>query len=93
MVGFGISFALFTNSDAISLDGIFNFITLVLGIVTLKIFLLIEKGETERFQFWYYSFEPLINIIKRLSVLSISIMALVLTIKSLLSGGSQLSLG
>ena len=88
MAGFGISFALYTNSDAISLDGIFNFITLVLGIVTVKIFLLIEKGEAERFQFGYYSFEPLINIIKRLSVLSISIMALVITIENSLSGGS-----
>lgn len=93
MGGLGISFALLTNSDAILLDGMFNLIAFGLGIITLKIFLRLEKGETERFQFGYYAFEPFINIIKSLSVLGVSIMALVISVEKLFLGGSELALG
>lgn len=89
----GLSFALLTGSQAILLDGGFNLIFFAMGLFTLRVSRLVEGPTSERFQFGFAAFEPLINTIKGLLVLAVSVMALIPAIQALLAGGRQMALG
>lgn len=89
----GLSFALLTGSQAILLDGGFNLVFFAMGLLTLRVSRLVEGPTSERFQFGFAAFEPLINTIKGLLVLAVSMMALIPAIQALLAGGRQMALG
>lgn len=92
MTVLGIGFAILTRSEAILLDGLFNLITFVMSLLTLKVATLIQKGESANFQFGYYGFEPLLNAIKGFIILILCIFA-VSSVEALLQGGRQLQVG
>jgi predicted Co/Zn/Cd cation transporter (cation efflux family) len=88
----GVMVAIVSHSQAIMLDGVFNLIYFVTGLFTLKVARLVIRGDDERFPVGYGFFEPLINGIKGLMVLGISVMALIGAVESLLSGGRAIAL-
>lgn len=81
---------LYTHSGAILLDGFYSLITMTMSFVSLKIAALIQSGPSRRYQFGYYGFEPFINTIKGIIVLSVSSFALISAIEALLHGGRDL---
>lgn len=83
----GIAFSLVSSSQAIMLDGLFNLSYFAAGLFTIKVASLLIQGDDERFPYGYAFFEPLVNGIKGLLVLGVSIMALFGAIQALLEGG------
>lgn len=92
MTFLGVGFALLTKSDAILLDGVFNLITFVMSLLTLKVAMLIKRGESIKFQFGYYNFEPLLNLVKGFIILIVCVFALVSSIEAILGGGKELQM-
>jgi cation diffusion facilitator family transporter len=88
-----LSFAMVTRSGAIMLDGFYSLVTVSMSFVTLKVASLMQLGRSQKFQFGYYGFEPLINTIKGIIVLSVTLFALVSAIESIIHGGRPLEVG
>ena len=89
----GLTFSVISSSQAILLDGLFNLTYFASGLFTLKVARLVTKEDDERFPVGYVFFEPLINGIKGLLVLGVSIMALAGALQALFSGGRSISAG
>ncbi len=89
----GVLIAVLSHSQAIMLDGVFNLIYFGTGLFTLKVARLVSRGDDARFPVGYGFFEPLINGIKGLMVLGISVMALIGALEALFSGGRAIDLG
>jgi cation diffusion facilitator family transporter len=89
----GLLVAAFSSSQAILLDGLFNLTYFAMGLFTLKVAGLVQQGDDERFPMGYAFFEPLVNGIKGMLVLGVSIMALTGAIQALLSGGRAIAAG
>ena len=58
----GIAFAVLTRSSAILLDGSFNFISLVIALIAMRVSRLQDIQRSDNFHFGYAQFEPLLNI-------------------------------
>ncbi len=89
----GVLIAVLSHSQAIMLDGVFNLIYFGTGLFTLKVARLVIRGDDARFPVGYGFFEPLINGIKGLMVLGISVMALIGALEALFAGGRAIALG
>jgi len=89
----GVTFAMFAGSRAIALDGIFNIVYFVTGLVTLKVAKLVLRGDDDEFPAGYSFFEPLVNGLKGVLVLGVSLMAFFEAIGSVLDGGRMIDLG
>ena len=72
----GLTVAVVSSSQAIFLDGLFNLTYFATGLFTVKVASLVAGGDDERFPHGYAFFEPLVNGIKGMLVLGVSIMAL-----------------
>lgn len=93
MAVLGLGFAFLTDSQAILLDGLFDATYLIAGLFTLKVVALVHRVDDERFPYGYAHFEPLVNGVKGLLVLGISLEALGGAVASLLGGGHQIFAG
>ena len=91
MVGLTVSFL--SRSQAILLDGLFNLIYFATALFTLKVARLVLKGDDERFPYGYAFFEPLVNGLKGVLVLGVSLMALFGAAQALIAGGREISPG
>jgi cation diffusion facilitator family transporter len=89
----GLVFSVVTESQAILLDGLFNLTYFIVGLFTLKVAKLVQQGDDEYFPAGYLFFEPLINGIKGMLILGISLMALWDAGRALFSGGRSISAG
>lgn len=89
----GVIVAELSRSQAIMLDGVFNLIYFGTGLFTLKVARLVLRGDDERFPVGYSFFESLVNGVKGLMVLGISVMALIGALEALFSGGRAIALG
>jgi cation diffusion facilitator family transporter len=89
----GVTIALISDSQAILLDGLFNLTYFLTGLFAIKVAGLVQRGDDERFPAGYSFFEPLINGIKGLMVLGVSVMALIGALDALFSGGRAISPG
>lgn len=89
----GLIFSVISSSQAILLDGLFNLTYFATGLFTLKVARLVFKGDDERFPFGYAYFEPLVNGLKGVLVLGVSLMALVDALQTLFTGGRSISAG
>ena len=89
----GIAASVISSSQAILLDGLFNLTYFVVGIFTLKVAGLVQKGDDARFPMGYAFFEPLVNGVKGMLVLGISIMALIGALEALFAGGRPIAAG
>lgn len=93
MGGVGIGAALWTDSQAIMLDGLFNAAYFVTALATLYIASLLRPPDSDDYPVGYSYFEPLINGIKGLLILGISMLALVDALDSILEGGRLIEVG
>ena len=89
----GIVFAVISRSQAILLDALFNLTYFASGLFTLKVAKMVLRGDDERFPVGYAFFEPLINGLKGVLVLGVSIMALVSAVQALFTGGRAIAAG
>jgi predicted Co/Zn/Cd cation transporter (cation efflux family) len=82
-----------TGSGAILLDGLFNLCFFVTALFTLRIAALLARPDDERYPFGYLFFEPLINTVKGLLILGVSVFALVDALVALAAGGRGVAFG
>jgi predicted Co/Zn/Cd cation transporter (cation efflux family) len=87
-----IVMALIAKSQAILLDGLYTFITLVMAIVSLKVIELVKIPETKNRPFGYMSLEPFLNLIKSLVMVILLTVFLITNIQVLITGGRWISL-
>lgn len=87
-----IIMALITKSQAILLDGLYTFVALIMAFVSLKVVNLVKTPETKERPFGYMAFEPFLNLIKSLVMLTILVVFLVTNIQELTTGGRIISL-
>jgi predicted Co/Zn/Cd cation transporter (cation efflux family) len=87
-----IIMAIVAESQAILLDGLYTFITLLMSLVSLKIINLVNLPETKHRPFGYASLEPFLNLVKSSIILILLIACLVTNIQTLLTGGRNLIL-
>ena len=84
--------ALAAKSQAILLDGLYTFVTMVMAIVSLKVIQLVKTPETKTRPFGYMVLEPFLNLIKSLGMLILLTVFLITNIQELCSGGRWISL-
>lgn len=89
----GVAVASISSSQAILLDGLFNLTYFATALFTVKVASLVVGGDDERYPFGYSFFEPLVNGIKGTLVFGVSIMALISSVRALLSGGHTIAAG
>lgn len=87
----GMVMAPITSSQAILLDGLFNLTYFASGLFTIKVASLVAGGDDQRFPHGYAFFEPLVNGIKGMLVLGVSVAAMVGAIQALLGGGREIA--
>lgn len=87
-----IALALIAKSQAILLDGLYTFITLIMAVISLKVIALVKIPETKTRPFGYMALEPFLNLIKSLVMLVLLIVFLVTNIQELTTGGRIISL-
>jgi len=89
----GVAAAVATGSGAILLDGLFNLCFFATALVTLRVAALLARPDDERYPFGYLFFEPLINTVKGLLILGVSLFALVDAGIALFTGGRDVAFG
>jgi predicted Co/Zn/Cd cation transporter (cation efflux family) len=89
----GIAFAVLTRSNAILLDGSFNFISLVISLLAMRVSRLQDVHKSESFHFGFAQFEPLLNTGRIIMILGVSAFAVVNAVRALLHGGVPVSAG
>ena len=82
-----------SDSQAILLDGLFDLTYFVAALFTFKVAQLVHREDDDRFPYGYAYFEPLVNGVKGLLVLGVSIMALADATEALLTGGREIVSG
>ncbi|MDP3399389.1 MAG: cation diffusion facilitator family transporter [Bacteroidales bacterium] len=87
----GITFSIITNSGVILLDGLFNISYFVTAIFTLRILSIIKRPDDEKFPFGYGYFEALINAVKGLLILGVSLIAFFEALMSIFADGREIS--
>ena len=87
-----IVMAIIAESQAILLDGLYTFVTLLMSLVSLKIINLVNLPETKHRPFGYVALEPFLNLIKSSIILVLLIACMVTNIQTLITGGRCLIL-
>ena len=88
-----VVFALKSQSEAIMLDGFFNFVSFVMSLLTLHVSNLLRVPYNRHFQYGFMPFEPFVNVVKGLIILVVCGFALVSSIDAMIDGGRELSPG
>lgn len=91
MSALGVGFGVFIQSEAILLDGFFNVVNFIMALITLGVAWLQKQPENKYFNFGYFSFIPLVNLIKGLLIFLLSLFALTSAITAILQGGRTLN--
>jgi predicted Co/Zn/Cd cation transporter (cation efflux family) len=80
-------------SQAILLDGLYNLAFLVTALFTVRVARLLARPDDARYPYGYLQFEPLINTVKGLLILGVSVYALIAAFVTVLGGGRELTFG
>jgi len=89
----GLILTAVTLSQAILLDGLFNLIYFGTALFAIKVARLVQRGDDERFPAGYAFFEPLVNGLKGVLVLGVTLMAVAGAVQALLAGGRRIEAG
>ncbi len=89
----GIGMGVYSGSDAIMLDGSFNLLTAAMAFIGMKVAGLTACGYTGRYPLGFFAYEPLMVMVKGISILVLVAMALSSNIQVLLAGGRDPQLG
>ncbi|PPS45590.1 cation diffusion facilitator family transporter [Chroococcidiopsis sp. TS-821] len=91
--GIGVVFGLISESNAIILDGIASAISLISTWLSVIASRLVLKPENERFQFGYRHIEPLVNFVRSLIVVAVSLYAVLTAVVQIRQGGRSITDG
>ncbi len=89
----GTFMGVYTNSNAILLDGICSFIAVIIKLMMLITSKLISRETSKRFQFGYWHFEPLVLFVEGCFTLLIIVYAFFSGINDLIGNGRMVKLG
>ncbi len=89
----GLSFAIWSESQAVLLDGAFNLITAVMVLFAMRITRLLNEPESRRRPVGYVALEPLYILIKGLILLTLTLFVMASNVIIMLRGGNELKLG
>lgn len=84
--------ALLTRSQAILLDGLYSFITLIMPSRSLKVVEMVQRPQTPRYPFGFTAFEPFLKWAKSLNLLAMWLIFLATNMLDLLRGGREIAL-
>jgi len=93
MAALGLSFAWYTDSQAVLLDGVFSLIALVIALLTLFVSHLIQRPGDDEFPFGYAVFEPLLNLGKGFIIGAVMLVAFLGAAYTLFNGGADIEVG
>jgi cation diffusion facilitator family transporter len=93
MATLGLSFAWYTGSQAVLLDGVFSLIALVISLLTLYVARLLQRPNDDGFPFGYAVFEPILNLGKGLIIGAVMVVAFSGAVSTMLNGGSEIVVG
>ena len=85
----GIFFYL-ASSEAILLDGVYSFVSLLMTFIAQRVSRLVQTPYTDKFHFGFAHFEPMLNVMRILIILSISAFAATSALDVLLKEGRPL---
>lgn len=88
----GILASIFGNSISLLFDAFYTLIAMSISIVGLRIAKLLNTKYSPRFNFGYYSFEPLFVLINGLMMMTLAITLFISSIQSILNGGRIIEL-
>jgi cation diffusion facilitator family transporter len=89
----GVASGLATGSQAIIFDGMYSFVDVVPTVVSLVVVKLIAQGPSHRFQYGYWHLEPLVAVLRDSILVVACIYAAIDAVKTLTSGGNNVSYG
>ncbi len=89
----GITFAIWSESQAVLLDGAFNLITAIMVLFAMRITRLLGEPESAKRPAGYVALEPLYILIKGLVLLVLTLFVMASNVIILLGGGNELKLG
>ncbi|MDO6686809.1 MULTISPECIES: cation transporter [unclassified Agarivorans] len=89
----GIAMGVHTESGAIMLDGVFNLLSSVMAFTGIRIAYLTSQNYNERFPMGYFAFEPLMVMVKGISILVLVAFALSANLQTMLAGGREPQIG
>jgi len=89
----GFCFFFLTDSEAILLDGAFNIVSMVMGLLSLKVVELLAIPEDSRYHFGYFMYESLLNTIKGLIITFVCLLSLFSAVDAIFEGGKTLNFG
>ena len=89
----GLSFAIWSESQAVLLDGAFNLITALMVLFAMRITRLLREPESRRRPVGYVALEPLYILIKGLILLILTLFVMASNVIIILRGGNELKLG
>ena len=93
MAVLGISFALYSSSDAILLDAFYSGINFLIALISLRVTHLIRQPDDEYYPFGYAIFEPVLNLGKGLIISGVAAFAFFSAVEVILAGGRQIVAG
>ncbi len=91
MAVLGAAFFFLTSSEAILLDGVYSFISLLMTFIARRVSVLVQRPYSERFHFGFAHFEPMLNVVRILLILAIAAFACVSALAALAAGGRPLN--
>ncbi len=86
-------FYAWTGSEAVLLDAVFNAITLVMAILTIRVSKLVQGQESARFQFGHNLFEAMLNTGKGAIIFVVCVASAFSAIQALVAGGRAMLVG
>ncbi|MGC9386073.1 MAG: cation diffusion facilitator family transporter [Hydrogenovibrio sp.] len=86
----GLSFFYLTDSLAILMDGVYPFIDLLAGLLTLRVVSLMAQQASQAQPFGYAIFEPVLNFIKGVLILLVILVAFYASVEAILHGGRHI---
>ncbi|WP_221074938.1 cation transporter [Agarivorans aestuarii] len=89
----GIAMGVYTESGAIMLDGVFNLLSSIMAFTGIRIAYLTSQNYNERFPMGYFAFEPLMVMVKGVSILVLVAFALSANLQTMLAGGREPQIG
>ncbi len=87
MAVLGVSFAFYTNSNAIFIDGIYSLSDFIVGILALKVASLLAYNDNTENPFGYSIYEPILNLSKGLLIALIVVIAFFDSLTCIIDGG------
>ncbi len=90
MAVLGLVFYYLTESQAILMDGVYPFIDLVAGLLTLRVVSLMAQQASQSQPFGYAIFEPVLNFIKGVLILLVILVAFYASVEAIFHGGRHI---